>query len=245
MTGLVDQQFRARAYGMGVDLFIGKPQSTEETKQFMDCIESLLDLEAQDRAGFRGVQNKSLVDIIQLECLCKSSAVLRIHNETDEGRIWFQDGEIVDAEVPSLGGEDAFRRILSWKTGNFEILPADAGRTRKIENSYQGLLLSSAQALDEAQSVPGGVRRRGRRPRREGTTPPAMPRGGGGIRLGTGKRHGGARRLLGARRRGRGQPLVAGHRERFSQARRRSARRRVPAVGWDHSATTVGRAGTG
>ena len=31
-------------------------------------------------SGFRGVQSKSLVDIIQLECMSQSSSVLRITN---------------------------------------------------------------------------------------------------------------------------------------------------------------------
>lgn len=154
ITGLVDEQFRIRAYAMGVDLFIGKPKSTEETNQLLDCIESLLDLEQQIQGGFRGVQQKSLMDIIQLECLCQSSAVLKIHGPAGDGSIWFLEGQIVDAEVPGVAGEDAFRRILSWRTGNFEILPAEPDRTRTIHESNQGLLLSSVQAIDEAETIP-------------------------------------------------------------------------------------------
>lgn len=151
LTGLADEQYRARAYAMGVDLFIEKPHSEEEIRRLKDCVESLLDSELQHPGGFRGVQEKSLVDIIQLECLCRNSAVLRIHSENGEGRIWFQDGEIIDAEAPNLSGAEAFRRILSWKTGNFEMAPAEPARPRAILESYQGLLLESAQANDEAQ----------------------------------------------------------------------------------------------
>jgi CheY-like chemotaxis protein len=150
ITGLVDEQYRIRAYAMGVDLFIGKPKCTEESQRLLDCIESLLDLEQQSQSGFRGIQQKSLVDIIQLECLCQSSAVLRVRGPAGDGSIWFIDGQIIDAEVPGVGGEDAFRRILSWKTGNFEILPAEPERQRSIHNSNQGLLLASAQAIDES-----------------------------------------------------------------------------------------------
>jgi hypothetical protein len=65
------------------------------------------------------------------------------------GKIWVQNGEITDAVTAHFTGEDAFKEILSWKSGNFEILPADPGHVRTITNSYQGLLLDSAQALDE------------------------------------------------------------------------------------------------
>jgi hypothetical protein len=60
-----------------------------------------------------------------------------------------QSGEIIDASAASFTGEEAFREILSWKSGNFEILPAEPDRPRTIHNSCQGLLLDSAQALDE------------------------------------------------------------------------------------------------
>ncbi len=152
ITGLVDEQFRIRAYSMGVDLFIGKPKSTEENQRLMDCIESLLDLEQQTQTGFRGVQQKSLSDIIQLECLCQSSSVLRIHGPAGDGTIWFTEGQIIDAEAPGFKGEEAFRKILSWKTGNFEILPAEPNHARTIHDSAQGLMLSSAQAFDESVS---------------------------------------------------------------------------------------------
>jgi hypothetical protein len=46
---------------------------------------------------------------------------------------------------------EAFRRILSWKAGNFEMLPEEPGHARTIFSSYQGLLLETVQVLDEAR----------------------------------------------------------------------------------------------
>jgi hypothetical protein len=133
-----------------VDIYFEKTGTTQEISLFLDCIESLLSQEAQ--GAFRGVQSKSLVDIIQLECLSQSSSVLRITNGVQEGKIWFQNGEVIDAVARDLAGEVAFQKILSWKTGNFEMLPTESHRKRTILTSYQALLLESAQALDEAQA---------------------------------------------------------------------------------------------
>lgn len=152
LTGLVDEQLRSRAYALGVDLFFQKPATSKELTFLLECVESLLDQE--ESGGFRGVQSKSLVDIIQLECLSGSSAVLKISNGKLEGRVWIQNGELIDATTENLEGEDAFKRILGWKAGNFEVLPADPSRPRKIKTSYQGLLLDTAQSLDEAQANP-------------------------------------------------------------------------------------------
>lgn len=151
LTAMSDEQFRARAYGMGVDQFWQKPETEKEIQLFLESVELLLQRESQ--GGFRGVQSKSLVDIIQLECISQSSGVLRITNGVLEGRLWFQGGSVLDAEAQELTGEAAFRRILSWKTGSFEMLPPDVSRPRTIFTSYQALLLESAQAMDEASDV--------------------------------------------------------------------------------------------
>jgi len=149
LTAEVDEQFRSRAYALGADLFWYKPATEQETKMFLECIESLLGRETG--GGFRGMQSKSLVDIIQLECISQSSSVLRITNGSLTGKIWIQSGEVVDAEATDLRGEPAFKRILSWKAGNFEMLPAEPSRPRTVFKSYNALLLESAQAFDESR----------------------------------------------------------------------------------------------
>jgi len=126
LTSVLDEEFRARSYAIGVDLFWFKPANEQEIRQFLECLESLLTREAQ--TGFRGVQNKSLVDIIQLECLSQNSLVLRITNGPLTGKIWIHGGDVVDATAEDLSGEIAFKGILSWKTGSFESLPAEPER---------------------------------------------------------------------------------------------------------------------
>ncbi len=154
LTSVLDEQFRSRVYGLGVDLFWQKPGSGEEIKQFLECIESLLGREEQ--SGFRGVQSKSLVDLIQLECISQNSTVLKITNGSLIGKIWILNGEVIDAATEDQGGEAAFHRILSWKSGSFESLPSEPNHARTIANSYQGLLLETAQAQDEAHVFEGG-----------------------------------------------------------------------------------------
>jgi CheY-like chemotaxis protein len=154
LTGVVDEEYRSRAYAQGVESFWQKPTNSEEIELFQDCIEALLDHDPRTDEGFRGMQSKSLVDLIQLECLSSSSSVLHVTQGTLDGKIWLQNGEIIDATTASFTGEEAFREILSWKSGNFEILPADPEHARTIQNSYQALLLDSAQAMDEWRSQP-------------------------------------------------------------------------------------------
>jgi hypothetical protein len=87
---------------------------------------------------------------------------LRISNGPLTARIWIQDGEIIDAEAGDWKAETAFQKILSWRTGTFETLPAEPSRPRSVFKSYNALLLESAQVLDEAQNEAtrnGGARK--------------------------------------------------------------------------------------
>ncbi|MBI5774877.1 MAG: response regulator [Verrucomicrobia bacterium] len=149
ISGLGDEQTRSRAYSLGIDLFLEKPKSNKEINLFVDCIEALLNRE--EVGGFRGIQSKGISDIVQMECLSKNSTVLKIINGPMEGKIWIHDGDIMDAAVGELTGEAAFKKIFGWKSGHFENLPGDPARPRTIHNSYQGLLLDSAQSADESE----------------------------------------------------------------------------------------------
>ena len=155
MTGVVEDEYRTRAYAMGIDLYLEKPKTATDIKMFVDCVESLLVRE--ESGGFRGVQSKSLTDIVQMESLSQASVTLKFTNGPFVGKIWLLNGDLMDAEMGELKGEDAFKKIMSWRSGTFEHLPANPTRERRILNSVQGLLLDSAQMLDEmaAGEVPG------------------------------------------------------------------------------------------
>ena len=147
-----NEEFRSRAYSLGVDLFWLKPDTQQNMEMFLQCIESLLGRD--EEGGFRGVQSKSLMDLIQMECLSQSSTVLRVTRGSLSGRIWILSGELIDAETDGIRGETAFRRILEWKSGTFENLPSEANRERTITKPANALLLEAAQAMDEIAAPP-------------------------------------------------------------------------------------------
>src|SRR3984957_15178409 len=145
LSGLEDEEFRSRAYALGVDLFWLKTEMQRNSKLFNECLESLLGRNNGDHdTGFRGIQSKSLMDIIQMECLSRSSTVLRITRGPLVAKLWIQDGELIDAETEGGRGEAAFQRLLAWKAGTFENLPPEPERERTIQKSVNALLLESA-----------------------------------------------------------------------------------------------------
>ena len=150
LTGVADQQYRTRAYEAGIDLFMEKPTTQAEIRIFGECVEALLLKGENEEKGFRGIQSKSLMDLVQIECLSQKSSVLKITSGVLEGRVWIVNGNIIDAEADGRRGEEAFRYLFEWKTGNFELMPGDPERERTIFTSCESLLLDSAQTLDEA-----------------------------------------------------------------------------------------------
>jgi CheY-like chemotaxis protein len=156
LSGLEDEEYRSRAYALGVDLFWIKIEMQRNAGLFMECLESLLG--SHDRegdTGFRGIQSKSLMDIIQMECLSRTSTVLRVTRGPLVAKLWIQDGDLIDAEVDGARGETAFNRLLAWKSGSFENLPADPQRERTIFKPVNALLLESAQTMDENANPQG------------------------------------------------------------------------------------------
>jgi CheY-like chemotaxis protein len=151
LSGMEEEDLRSRAYALGADLFWLKNDMQRDSKMFMDCLESLLGRDTN--GGFRGIQSKGLMDIIQMECLSRSSTVLRITRGPLVAKLWFQNGELLDAEAEGARGEVAFRRILAWKAGTFENLPAEPGRERTITKPINALLLESAQVMDESANL--------------------------------------------------------------------------------------------
>jgi CheY-like chemotaxis protein len=147
LTGLQDDQFRSRAYALGVDLFWLKPDMQLNSQMFLDCIESLLGRE--DTGGFRDTQVKNLLDVIQMECLAENSSVLRVTSGKLVGKIWFHHGALVDAQAEGADGEAALRRILKWKSGTFESLPAEPEHVRLITRSLDSLLTESEQGIEK------------------------------------------------------------------------------------------------
>lgn len=101
--------------------------------------------------GFRANLTANLTDLVQMECLARSTQVIRVMSRGDVGYLYFQDGEIVHAMSSNAVGEAAALEILGWQEGSFE--PSKAGRTSAptITKSWQALLMLAVTTRDEAE----------------------------------------------------------------------------------------------
>jgi hypothetical protein len=105
------------------------------------------------REGFSGtLRQVGLVDIIQIECLRRSSCILEIQTSEAKGEIYIESGAIVHAVAGELSGPKALHRLLSSNNGEFHLHPFRRPLERTIQGSWECLLLESARVRDEAKA---------------------------------------------------------------------------------------------
>jgi hypothetical protein len=101
--------------------------------------------------GFRANLTANLTDLVQMECLARSTQVIRVMSRGDVGYLYFQNGEIVHAMSSSAVGEAAALEILGWQEGSFEPSSAGFSTAPTITKPWQALLMLAVTTRDEAE----------------------------------------------------------------------------------------------
>lgn len=130
------------------------------------------------------LQDASLWDLIQFECMRRSRRIVRVSSRGLLGFVFFRDGDVVHATTGRQTGEAALGEMLNWQEGVFETWTGSWPDRETISTPWQRVLLEVAQAKDEARapkvlSFPPREARDPRRPTPEGaairSVPPVPP----------------------------------------------------------------------
>ncbi len=151
LTGYATENYRAACLAQGAELFLEKPSSPDGWASIYAALQQLLDFPPE--RGFRGVLRRvALPDILQMECLSKSSSVLEVTAGTQTGRIYIDQGQIVHAELGATSGEAAFYRLLALPGGHFVVHPFREPPRRSVSSPWEFLLMEAARLHDELQA---------------------------------------------------------------------------------------------
>lgn len=144
MTAYPTPEFRKDALFKGCLHFIEKPF---DIKHLREAVKHAI---AEDR-GFKGtVTGIDLTDIIQINCISKVTAALRVRTASREGILFFKDGRIVNAICENLEGEEALYEILGFEGGTLESIKGAETPTETIAKGFEALLMEGLRRLDEA-----------------------------------------------------------------------------------------------
>lgn len=149
LTGFATEAYRTACLANGAELFLEKPRSPEGLESIFATFDELTKWKPE--SGFRGVlRSVGLTEIIQMECLNKSSSILRVAAGGVSGLIYISEGAIIHAEAGALKGEAALYKLFSYSGGDFSLRPYTDPPERTIEGQWEFLLMEAAQKRDEA-----------------------------------------------------------------------------------------------
>lgn len=152
LTGHASEKYRAACLSNGAELFLEKPTNPSGWQSLYGVLNELIKLRPEE--GFRGVLRRvGLQDVIQMECLARSSSVLEISNAQVAGKIYIETGQVVHAQVGPIAGEDAFNQLLSLSGGQFALKPFSEPPSRTISGQWEFLLMEAARKSDEAKEA--------------------------------------------------------------------------------------------
>ena len=102
------------------------------------------------RTRFQGsTTDMAVVDLLQTFEVSRKSGVVHLHSGTQDAKVYFRDGKVVDAEVGRLRGEEAIYRALIWNEANFEVEFKPVSNEDVIGSSTQAVLMEGMRRVDE------------------------------------------------------------------------------------------------
>ena len=152
LTGRASDTHRSHCLSSGAELFLEKPITRDGMRSVFNVLNDLITWNQQE--GFAGtLQQVNLTDVIQIECLRRSSCVLEIHAPQTHGEIFIELGSIIHAVTGGLSGERALQRLLSLNNGQFQLYPYRQPSERTVQGPWEWLLMEAARVRDEEKGA--------------------------------------------------------------------------------------------
>jgi response regulator RpfG family c-di-GMP phosphodiesterase len=139
----------SKGFALGAKDFLAKPSS-------VDVVAAKLHkyTEPKDRGGARvgvsgSLSDMSLPDLVQILAHGRKTGRLNVTSGGTRGEIHFVQGDIYDAVIGRLRGEDAFFAMLRFREGEFVLDPSFTATSRTVQATAEMLLLEGLRRLDE------------------------------------------------------------------------------------------------
>jgi len=145
MTAYGTTEMESRLMKMGTFQYIEKPID------FSSLLKKINEGLSSDKKGH--VSGISLPSFLQLLELDKKTCTLTIACGNQIGRMFFQQGALIDATTGKLTGQEAAFEIICWDNTDIEIENMCQQRERTIESPLGFILIESARMKDERGSA--------------------------------------------------------------------------------------------
>lgn len=152
-TRKTDRQVAEMVFDLGVDDLVSKPTPPDV---FATKLRQLV--EKKQRASAAGTKSRgvsgsltemSLPDVVQILWHGRKTCTVRLVTPEGSGDVSFAEGQIIDAKLGGIRGEEAFYKLLTVHEGEFKIDTEAPTPEQTIDASPESLLLEGMRRLDE------------------------------------------------------------------------------------------------
>ena len=146
---------KLRGLELGVDDYLAKPIFVREVVTRVHMLlarrnQQRIAAESLARTRFSGsLEDVAVVDLLQTIAVSGKSGVAMVKRGDREAQLYFQKGQLIDAEVGDLRGEEAVYRTITWTTGTFDLEFRTVDHPVVIEASTNALLMEGLRRVDE------------------------------------------------------------------------------------------------
>lgn len=144
---------RVKGLNLGADDYISKPfhisEVTARIKVVLQRSAMLAQAADESESDLRGnLEQMGMAEVVQTLGMSKKTGGLKIIHQSQVGKIYFDQGEIIQGTLGPLKDEEAVYRMLTWDEGYFEFDSNDTG-PRTISKSHNSLLMEGFQQREE------------------------------------------------------------------------------------------------
>ncbi len=151
---------KIRGLEMGADDYLTKPFHIQELVARVKMV--LVRVEANARVSkttnesggiFGNLEQMPLPDLLQVMEMGWRTGVITLDGDSDSGKLYIDNGKIVNASYRNLKGELAVYRMLKWKRGKFEFKECPIEVEKLIYDSPQALMMEGMRLIDETEKI--------------------------------------------------------------------------------------------
>jgi len=147
MTAYGSPKLKNHAMNTGAIRFFDKPVDLEE---MIKEIEKALKLSREDLTSIKKMSLATVLELISMEKKT-ASIVVKDRESNRNGRIWFKEGNLIDAEIDDLEGIEAVFEMLPFGDVDIVVRERKHDRVTISDVSLEYILLEGMKRLDEKE----------------------------------------------------------------------------------------------
>jgi DNA-binding response OmpR family regulator/predicted regulator of Ras-like GTPase activity (Roadblock/LC7/MglB family) len=143
MTAFSTPEIEKSLNGLGIHQYLEKPL------EFNTLVEKIYTALSKGKEGFiKGISLPTFLQFVEVE---RNTCTIKIHSKDRLGFLYFQSGQLMDAEFGSQQGLEAALDIIGWDETDIRMDNVCKAKDKRIAESLSHILLESFRLKDEQQ----------------------------------------------------------------------------------------------